>query len=603
VTITRLRYLRPAPGVAPGSVLASGLPPPITDISGLGARVATFLATPDSANLAAALSDETGTGAAVFANSPVLVTPALGTPSAIVLTNATALPTTALTGATLAAQEPAHTGDMTNMAGSLATAVGSIGGKAVTLGGAFTMSGAFGTTLNVTATTTLTLPPGGTLATVAGSLQVANNLSDLASAAAARTNLGAGSANGLATLDSGGHLTAAQIPSSIVGALDYQGTWNASTNSPALASSTGTKGFYYKVSVAGTTTLDGISSWSLGDSVVFDGSTWDKIDGNAAEVLSVAGRSGAVVLSTSDISGTTLAAQEPAHTGDMTNAAGSLATTVGSIGGKAVSLGGALTTTGAAGATLAFGAAGNTYAFPNASDTVVTAAAAQTLTNKSISGAQVNSGTVPLAQMPTVFGAPPYITGASMWYLNPYVTAMATSGVGVANSYYAVPFWLSQSVTIKGVAIRVVATSTGNSSAALQAAIYSDLVTTGNVHRPGALIDYTTSFATGAAGLATATLNNTTDTLVGPGMVWIVLQKFDATATYAALSATGSLIAAAIGTPTLGDLLGASGTVLSGVSTTGAAFGGTNWANFTSATSWTEIVGTAAAPLAAIEVA
>lgn len=56
----------------------------------------TFAATPSSANLAAAVSDETGTGALVFANSPTLVTPALGTPSALVLTNATGLPTAGL---------------------------------------------------------------------------------------------------------------------------------------------------------------------------------------------------------------------------------------------------------------------------------------------------------------------------------------------------------------------------------------------------------------------------------------------------------------------------------------------------------------------------
>jgi hypothetical protein len=60
-----------------------------TGVSGLGAGVATFLATPSSANLAAALTDETGTGAAVFATSPTLVTPALGTPSALVGTNIT----------------------------------------------------------------------------------------------------------------------------------------------------------------------------------------------------------------------------------------------------------------------------------------------------------------------------------------------------------------------------------------------------------------------------------------------------------------------------------------------------------------------------------
>ncbi len=70
-----------------------------TAVSGLGANVATFLGTPSSANLAAALTDETGTGSAVFANSPTLVTPALGTPSSATLTNATGLPlTTGVTG-------------------------------------------------------------------------------------------------------------------------------------------------------------------------------------------------------------------------------------------------------------------------------------------------------------------------------------------------------------------------------------------------------------------------------------------------------------------------------------------------------------------------
>lgn len=66
--------------------------PVSTGVSGLGANVATFLATPSSANLAAALTDETGTGAAVFANTPTLVTPVLGTPTSGTLTNCTGLP-------------------------------------------------------------------------------------------------------------------------------------------------------------------------------------------------------------------------------------------------------------------------------------------------------------------------------------------------------------------------------------------------------------------------------------------------------------------------------------------------------------------------------
>jgi hypothetical protein len=68
---------------------ATGLPIG-TGVSGLGTGVATFLATPTSANLISAVSDETGTGALVFATSPTLVTPALGTPASGNLNNTTA---------------------------------------------------------------------------------------------------------------------------------------------------------------------------------------------------------------------------------------------------------------------------------------------------------------------------------------------------------------------------------------------------------------------------------------------------------------------------------------------------------------------------------
>jgi hypothetical protein len=118
----------------------------------------------------------------------------------------------------------------------------------------------------------------------------------------AATSLGV--ANGVATLDSTSRLTVSQLPTSVVGGLKYQGIWNASTNSPSLASGTGTQGYVYVVSTAGTTTLDGISSWGIGDWAVFGGAgTWEKLDGQATEVVSVAGRTGAVVLSASDVSG------------------------------------------------------------------------------------------------------------------------------------------------------------------------------------------------------------------------------------------------------------------------------------------------------------
>ena len=75
----------PASGVATN---LTGLPIS-TGVSGLGTGIATLLATPSSANLASAITDETGSGSLVFATSPTLVTPALGTPSALVGTNIT----------------------------------------------------------------------------------------------------------------------------------------------------------------------------------------------------------------------------------------------------------------------------------------------------------------------------------------------------------------------------------------------------------------------------------------------------------------------------------------------------------------------------------
>ena len=66
-----------------------------------------------------------------------------------------------------------------------------------------------------------------------------------------------------------------------IGALNYKGTWNASTNTPTLASGVGTKGDYYVVSVAGSTALDGISNWGIGDWAAFNGSAWQRVEGGA----------------------------------------------------------------------------------------------------------------------------------------------------------------------------------------------------------------------------------------------------------------------------------------------------------------------------------
>jgi hypothetical protein len=110
----------------------------------------------------------------------------------------------------------------------------------------------------------------------------------------------AGVANGVATLDSGGKVPVSELPAAVLGALSYQGTWDASTNTPTLTSSVGTKGYYYVVSVAGSTNLNGITDWLVGDWAVYNGTAWQKVD-NTDAVTSVNGLTGAVTLTTTNI--------------------------------------------------------------------------------------------------------------------------------------------------------------------------------------------------------------------------------------------------------------------------------------------------------------
>jgi hypothetical protein len=109
-----------------------------------------------------------------------------------------------------------------------------------------------------------------------------------------------GLANGVASLDAGGTVPVSQLPAAVLGALSYQGTWDASTNTPTLTSSVGTKGYYYVVSVAGSTNLNGITDWLVGDWAVYNGTAWQKVD-NTDAVISVNGFTGAVVLTAADV--------------------------------------------------------------------------------------------------------------------------------------------------------------------------------------------------------------------------------------------------------------------------------------------------------------
>ena len=172
------------------------------------------------------------------------------------------------------------------------------------------------------------------------------------------------------------------------GFVNYKGTWNASTNTPTLVSSVGTKGDYYVISVTGSTNLNGITTWTQGDWAIFNGTAWEKVD-NTDLVTSVAGRTGAVTLTTADISGLGTIA---------TQAASNVSITGGSITGitdLAVADGGT-------GASTAGNALTNLGAYPSANPSgftsntgTVTSVAATAGTGISVTGSSITtSGTL-----------------------------------------------------------------------------------------------------------------------------------------------------------------------------------------------------------------
>ena len=108
-----------------------------------------------------------------------------------------------------------------------------------------------------------------------------------------------GAASGVATLDGSGKIPASQLPNAV---MEYQGLWNASTNSPSLADGSGSAGDVYRVSVAGSQDLgSGSISFDVGDYVIYSGSVWQKADTTDA-VASVNGQTGVVSLDSDDIS-------------------------------------------------------------------------------------------------------------------------------------------------------------------------------------------------------------------------------------------------------------------------------------------------------------
>lgn len=110
--------------------------------------------------------------------------------------------------------------------------------------------------------------------------------------AAARASISA------ASLDANGKVPVSELPSSI---MQYQGVYNAATNSPSLSNGTGDTGDVYRVSVAGSRNFGaGAISLDVGDYVIYNGSVWEKSDTTDA-VSTVAGRTGDVTLTKADV--------------------------------------------------------------------------------------------------------------------------------------------------------------------------------------------------------------------------------------------------------------------------------------------------------------
>jgi hypothetical protein len=118
--------------------------------------------------------------------------------------------------------------------------------------------------------------------------------------------------------------------------LSYQGSWNASTNTPTLTSSVGTNGNYYIVSVAGSTNLNGITDWLVGDWAIYNGTVWQKID-QTNTVTSVNGQIGAVSLAYADLAGA-IPTWNQNTTGTSANVTGTVAIANGGTGQTSASL-------------------------------------------------------------------------------------------------------------------------------------------------------------------------------------------------------------------------------------------------------------------------
>ena len=187
----------------------------------------------------------------------------------------------------------------------------------------------------------------------------------IASTGVTAATYGSASVIPVITVNAQGQITS--VTNTSINAPTYQGIWNAATNTPTLTSSVGTQGYYYVVSVAGTTNLDGVANWNVGDWAIFSGGTWEKIAGSSSESftnlsttnLAVTGLTGYMYANGSS----NVTAQLTIPNAGLTNSSITLGSTSINLGSTATSIAG-LTLTGA---TL-----GGTFSGSSITDTALT---------------------------------------------------------------------------------------------------------------------------------------------------------------------------------------------------------------------------------------